>query len=74
MKIWLIQLLKPFRISLMQILAIQLCMAVIIAIFIIRALRAFEFHRQQELATARLQVQEEIPRAGARSEVFREGG
>ena len=35
-------------------------MAITIAIFIIRALRAFEYNRQQELAIARQRVQQEI--------------
>jgi signal transduction histidine kinase len=44
--------------------------AVIIAVFTIRALRAFEFHRQQELVTARRQVQEEIAQRDALRQEF----
>jgi signal transduction histidine kinase len=40
-------------------------MAVIIAIFIIRALRAFEYGRQQTLAAARQRVEEEIAQRDA---------
>ncbi len=45
-------------------------MAVIIAIFVIRALRAFEFNRQQELAAARCQVEEEIAHRESLREEF----
>jgi two-component system sensor histidine kinase UhpB len=40
-------------------------MAAMVAFFTIRALRAFEYNRQQELAQARRRVSEEIARRGA---------
>ncbi len=45
-------------------------MASIIAIFIIRALRTFEFNRQQVLAAARRRVEEEISRRDALRQEF----
>jgi len=45
-------------------------MAVIIAVFTIRALRSFEFNRQQELATARRRVEQEIARRNALRQEF----
>ena len=45
-------------------------MGIIIAIFMIRALRAFEFYRRQELDTARRRVQEEITQRDALRQEF----
>ncbi len=45
-------------------------MAITIAVFIIRALRAFEFNRQQELATARKRIQQEIAQRDALRQEF----
>ncbi len=45
-------------------------MGVIIAVFMIRALRAFEFYRRQELAAARRRIQEEIAQRDALRQEF----